>query len=108
MMKKINVFFAILLLVFFSGCMDLPDDLIAPEWDTELNLPLINKSYTLDEIIKPQAHIIVDTSGTDIYLLQSDKYYLNSNLSEFVYRSDQFRSTLPTLTSDNDSAVAYI
>ena len=107
-MKKINVFFAILVLVFFSGCMDLPDDLIAPEWDTELNLPLINKSYTLDEIIKPQQHITIDTTGPDIYLLQSDKYYLNSNLSEFVDISDQSSSSIPTLTSDNDSAIAYI
>ena len=83
-MRRFKLLIATLVLFLLAGCMDVPKDFIAPQWDTELNLPLINKTYTLDDIIKPQDHISVDTTGSDIYLLQSDKYYLNNNLSEFV------------------------
>ncbi len=108
MMKRYKLLIAASMFTLLAGCMDVPKDFIAPQWDTDLNLPLINKSYTLNDIIKPQDHIIADTSGSDIYLLQSDKYYLNSNLSEFVKINEQSLSSIPTLTSDSDSLVTYV
>ncbi len=107
-MKRFKLLFATLTLIIFAGCMDVPKDFIAPQWDTDLNLPLINKTYTLDDIIKPQDHITVDTSGSDIYILQSDKYYLNNNLLDFVDISDRVLSNIPTLTSDSDSSITYV
>jgi hypothetical protein len=106
--KRFKLLLAASMFIFLAGCMDVPKEFIAPQWDTDLNLPLINKSYTLDDIIKPQDHITVDTSGGDIYLLQSDKYYLNNNLSEFVKIDEQSLSSIPTLTSDSDSLITYV
>jgi hypothetical protein len=107
-MRRVKLLLATSVLILLAGCMDVPNDFIAPQWDTELNLPLINKTYTLDDIIKPQSHITVDTSGSDIYLLQSDKYYLNNNLSEFVTISEETSSNIPAITSDSDSSVTYV
>ena len=107
-MKRVKLFIAASMFVLLAGCMDVPKDFVAPQWDTNLNLPLINKTYTLNDIIKPQNHITVDTSGGDIYLLQSDKYYLNNNLSEFVKISEESLSSIPILTSDSDSLITYL
>ena len=107
-MKRVKLFIAASMFVLLAGCMDVPKDFVAPQWDTNLNLPLINKTYTLNDIIKPQNHITVDTSGGDIYLLQSDKYYLNNNLSEFVKISEESLSSIPTLTSNSDSSINYV
>lgn len=106
--KKIKLIVAALVFVYFGGCVDIPDDLIAPEWDTEFNLPLLNKTYTLDEILKPQSHITVDTSGEDIYLLQSDKYYLNSSLYDFVDINEESFNNIPSETSNSESNIVYI
>lgn len=106
--KRFKLVFVFLMLIYFGGCVDVPDDLITPEWDTEFNLPLFNKTYTLDEIIKPQSHITVDTSDEDIYLLQSDKYYLNSNLAEFVDINEESSNNIPIETSNSDSEIVYI
>ena len=107
-MKRFKLLLSTLAFIIFAGCMDVPKDFIAPQWDTELNLPLINKTYTLDDIMKPQDHITVDTTGQDIYLIQSDKYYLNSNLSDFVDISDRSLTNIPTVTSESDTFVTYI
>ena len=107
-MKRFKLFFTASTFVLLAGCMDVPKDFVAPQWDTDLNLPLINKTYTLDDIIKPQNHISVDSSGGDIYLLQSDKYYLNNNISEFVKINDESLSSIPTLTSNSDSTISYV
>jgi len=107
-MKRFKRLLTASVVIILAGCMDVPKDFIAPQWDTDLNIPLINKTYTLNDIIKPQDHITVDTSGEDIYLLQSDKYYLNNNISEFVKIDEQSLSSLPTLTSDSDTSINYI
>jgi hypothetical protein len=105
--KKLNLMF-VLVFAYFGGCMDVPDDLIAPEWDTEFNLPLLKKTYTLDDIIKEQPHITIDTSDTNIYLLRSDKYYLNTNLSDFVDINDESFNNISSTTSNSDSDIVYV
>ncbi|MFH0733538.1 MAG: hypothetical protein V1773_03080 [bacterium] len=53
-MNKFFTRFILLLLViipFLSGCFDAPKDPVMPTWDVELNLPLVNKTLTLNEIL---------------------------------------------------------
>jgi len=92
------------------SCVDVPDDVIFPEWDIELNVPLMNRTYTLKQIIKSQEHISIDTTeDNDIFLLQSGKYFLNSSLSEFVQINETSSlENVPTLTSQNDSFIVYV
>jgi hypothetical protein len=113
-MKLLNINRTILLLVigafYFVSCIDVPEDIVLPEWDVELNVPLINKSYTLKEIIKEQKHISIDTTdGKDIFLLQSGKYFLNRSLSEFMQINETSSlENVPTITSQTDSFIVYV
>jgi hypothetical protein len=82
--KIIISIFAILLLLF--GCFELPDELILPEWDTDINLPIANRRFTIDELIKEQGYI--STSGLtiedSIYVVETEAYKLNSDISDFI------------------------
>lgn len=75
---------AILLLLF--GCFELPDQLILPEWDTDLNIPIANKRFTIDELIKKQGFIATDglTIEDSIYVMESEVHKLDSDISDFV------------------------
>ncbi len=75
-----------LLTLFMSGCLDIPKNLVMPQWDVDLNIPIVNRSYSLNDIIKKQNYISVQDSGTpnDIYLIQSDEYSISKDVSTFV------------------------
>ncbi|RPI75148.1 MAG: hypothetical protein EHM47_03385, partial [Ignavibacteriales bacterium] len=95
-------------LVFIS-CVDMPDEVLLPDWDIELNVPLMKRDYTLKEIIKSQEHITIDTIDNNIFLLQSGQYFLNSSLSEFVQISETSSlENVPTITSQSDSFIVYV
>ena len=108
--KKRVILLVLITAFYFVSCVDVPQDLVIPEWDVDLNVPIINKSYTLKDIIKDQDQITIDTTeDNDIYLLQSGKYFLNSSLSEFV-QIDESTSieNIRAITSGNDSFVTYV
>ncbi len=89
MYKKFSYFFVPALLVFSFfrlGCLDIPGNLVMPQWDVDLNIPIIDRSYALNDIIKHQNYISIQDSGTaqSIYLIQSDNYSLSKDVSSFV------------------------
>ncbi|HEX9740451.1 MAG TPA: hypothetical protein VGA29_06715, partial [Ignavibacteriaceae bacterium] len=107
--KKYHLILLLLSAFVFIRCVDLPDEVILPDWDIELNIPLVNRVYTLKEIIKTQEHISIDSADNNIFLLQSGKYYLNSSLSEFVQINETSSlENVPTITSLNDSFIVYV
>ena len=59
-MRKLKILY--LLLPFLSGCWDLPIDMSIPQWDTDFNLPLTHKNYTLEDLIKTDKYISLDDS----------------------------------------------
>jgi hypothetical protein len=85
---------AILLSLWINGCVDLPTDLKAPQWDVDLNVPLVNRSYTLNDIIKKQKYISIQgTSSTEsIYVLQSDTYLQNVNITNSTKVNSEMNS----------------
>jgi hypothetical protein len=97
-MNFLNKRFLIILFSFLSiwlvGCVDLPTSFKAPQWDVDLNLPLVNRSYTLNDIIKKQKYISVQgTSSADsIYVLQSDNYFQSTGISKFIRLTAQTSS----------------
>ncbi|MFC2094342.1 hypothetical protein ACFLSH_01805 [Bacteroidota bacterium] len=82
--KFIISIFVILLLLF--GCFELPDELILPEWDTDINLPIANRRFTIDELIKEQGYIATDglTIEDSIYVAETEAYKLDSDISDFI------------------------
>ena len=103
-----------LLLVYvsisFVSCFELPDELVAPQWQVDLNVPVMNKFYTLEELLNDDPHITIDTSGgNSIYILQSETFGLNSGVDEFMQITEQASSqNNPVPASDSDSTIAYV
>lgn len=75
-------------LIFISGCVDVPKDLVMPKWDVSLNVPIANKTYTLwDAIKKDTSKLKYYRSGTNLGLLyysdikKIEKITVGDNLS---------------------------
>ncbi len=89
-MRKIYSDLLLIVLIIFSflrlGCMDLPGKLVMPQWNVDLNVPIVNRSYDLSDIIKNQNYISVEDSGTtqSIYYIQSDNYSISKDVSAFI------------------------
>ena len=87
-MKKLISALSILSLfsAFIIGCFDLPGDIIMPEWDVDLNVPIINKTYTIYDMFKPESKNSITSTLTsdDFYLVQSDNYTANTKVADYV------------------------
>ena len=91
MKKSINIFLTTVIILGTSmvlnltGCFDLPNDVIMPQWDVDLNVPLLKKAYTLEDIIKSDKEPNISIDPIDsLYVIQSDNYLSTSGISEFL------------------------
>lgn len=102
----VSVFISILSI----NCFNVPDDIVLPEWDAGFNVPIMNKSYLMEEIVKRQAQIIVDTTSDDnIFLLLSEKYNSSTGVTKYVKINSASKSlNNPIVTSETDSTIIYI
>ncbi len=104
---------SILLSFLVGGCIDLPTNLKAPQWDVDLNVPLVNRSYTLNDIIKQQKYLSIQgTSSADsIYVLQSDTYTQSADVSNFIQLNTQTSSKgniIPVVNSIDTSITIWL
>jgi hypothetical protein len=79
------------LLITLPGCFDIPEELILPEWDVELNIPITNKTYTLYDMFKPQSKysLTSELNSEDFYLVRSDNFTSNSEVTDYIRLLDQ-------------------
>lgn len=84
-MKKI-IF--VILITVFPACIDIPDDIILPEWDSELNLPIKTGKYFISEII--------DSVKNSNILLRDTLYFGSDYFYDSVYfiTTEETKSTL--------------
>lgn len=90
--------------IFMFSCLDMPDDIKAPTWDVELNVPVIDTTYYLEEIIKTDDNIKIDsTSGKKVYTIETDDYNNKFGVSDFIRNqlNGQFLENVPVLTGDS-------
>ncbi len=92
-------------IIFISACNEIPSEFVLPEWDTELNIPIANRHFTMEDLIDEQGYL--STSGLTvedgIYVVESEAYNLNTDLSEFVKLSGFTSiSDLPVQTDSQD------
>jgi hypothetical protein len=93
----------LLIVVLVPGCVNLPTNPVMPQWNVDLNVPLVNRSYTLDDIIKKQNYISVQpNSQGGIYLIQSDHYNQSVGVSNFIKVT-----SAATLTNQSVPVVNY-
>jgi len=114
MKKYILLLFITLVL---TACDDLPSDLSFPIWDVDLNLPLTERNYTLDQLVKRDRFISADTNGLGnwLYIVTSDEYYegfsvedVNKNLLDGDFGYDVPLITVDTLVKLQLSSGAEI
>ncbi len=56
--KKLPYLVALLIFSFYSGCTDFPGKLIMPTWNVDLNVPVYNRSYTLQDAINKDSSMV--------------------------------------------------
>ena len=64
-----------LLLFVVSSCIDPPDQFIAPTYDVELNFPITDSLYTIEDFIDNDSNFVPSTDPDKLGLL----YYINTN-----------------------------
>lgn len=99
-----------IVLVSLPGCFDIPDELLLPQWDVETNIPILNKKYTIQELLENQNYLrISPVEGDDsLYLLESDEYSVTNGLKDFVFLSNPSASLGNEVYSSNyDSTILY-
>ena len=104
------VLVGILAILNFTGCVDIPNDVIMPQWDVDLNVPLLKKSYVLEDIVKSDkdAYISIDPIDS-LYVIHSDDYLSSTGVSKFMQMTNESSSNdnvLPVV--QNDSLQIYI
>jgi|GEM_PF-5341825 len=107
-MKKI--FLTLIFIPLFVGCMDFPEDITIPSWDTEFNLPLMNRKYELGELIKTDKYISVDSQNGFIYVAHHEDYGGKQGTENFIEgRIDQSKNdiTIPVTNGQGTIGVAY-
>lgn len=48
----------LVLLINYSGCTDFPSKLVLPTWNVDLNVPVFNRSYTLQDVINKDSSMV--------------------------------------------------
>jgi hypothetical protein len=95
------------LAVLIQGCVSLPNDVIMPQWDTDLNLPLTTKTYILNDIIKSPNYISIN-SPDSTYLISIDSLGQNVSISQFVNVNTESSSPTVPVFTNNTTQTAYI
>ncbi len=92
--------------LFVHGCIDPPDQFIAPSYDVELNFPITDSLYTIDDFLGDDSNFVSSTDPDKLGLL----YYVNKNSIEPFYVEDNLilddvevsnSTTLKSITIDD-------
>lgn len=87
MLKLVLRFLAAIFFVFsIESCVDLPTDIVLPEWEVDLTIPVMNRYHTLDDILNSYENKNIQPSGINdsIYLIESDNYSIESDIFQFL------------------------
>ena len=84
------------MVVLIQGCVSLPTDVIMPQWDTNFNIPITSKIYTLNDIIKSQNYISINPQD-NTYLIASDSLNQTIPISQFIQINSE--RSAPTVLS---------
>ncbi len=78
-MKRI---YFILLAIIAYACVEIPSDLSAPEWDVNLNIPITDRFYNIDSLLKDSEYGRPEQVGNYIiYSFYSDTMFYQTGIS---------------------------
>ncbi|GAB5465517.1 MAG: hypothetical protein Kapaf2KO_09530 [Candidatus Kapaibacteriales bacterium] len=73
-MKKLISLVAIMAAIIVS-CVDLPTDVVFPEWNTTARIPITQQSYRLGDIVNLDDEVTIDSSmNPSLYKVRSETY----------------------------------
>ncbi len=70
-----------LLSFFVISCIDLPDEMIAPTWDLNLNFPITDSTITLGDMIDGDSSIVTSENPQSLGLL----FFMQENLIDPIF-----------------------
>jgi hypothetical protein len=73
MKRKILLLFGIPFFIFLSGCFEKPSEPVLPTWDVDLTVPILDKTFTLGELVEKDTTYLKVGSGNQIYYSTSEK-----------------------------------
>jgi len=73
MKRKILLLFGIPFFIFLSGCFEKPSEPVLPTWDVDLTVPILDKTFTLGELVEKDTTYLKVESGNQIYYSTSEK-----------------------------------
>lgn len=84
-MKLKFTVFALLSGMIINSCIDIKDDYTAPNWDTDLNIPLTNRFYSIDELTDNSKYVSIDSiNGDHLLILRTDTLQERYGLEKFT------------------------
>jgi hypothetical protein len=96
------------LAVLFHGCVSLPTDVIMPQWDADLNVPITTKIYNLNDIIKSPDYISIN-SKDNTYMITSGSLDQNVPVSQFIQiNTERSTPTAPVLADSKTTLGVFI
>ncbi len=110
-LKLLLVIISLSIHLFFAGCVDIPDDIIFPKWDVDMNLPLVNRSFTMDDVLKTKDYVykVPGSSNDTVYLFQSKVVEQSTDIREFLRLDEVIQlEGLILPASQFDSTLIYI
>jgi hypothetical protein len=98
----------LLLLVGLNSCFKVPDQLVMPSWDTDLNLPITNRTYQLNDIINKSSYIKEDTiNGKIVYSITSDTLHDSFGIGDyFKGKLDQTFNNLEFVIQNKEGTIS--
>ncbi|MDR3665604.1 MAG: hypothetical protein P4L35_02060 [Ignavibacteriaceae bacterium] len=95
------------LALIISGCVSLPSDVIMPQWDTDLNLPITTKNYKLSDIIKSQDYISINSQDST-YMISGDSLSQNVAISAFMVVNTETSTPSVSVIAGNPAPDTYL
>ncbi len=87
-MKALIIILIAATVLSFSSCIDTPKDMVLPNWDVDVNLPITSKTYTLVDIIDPNSNPNLTISGESasdsLYVLMANDLQDTSPIADNI------------------------
>lgn len=96
-------------LIITSGCYEIPNEIIFPEWNVDLNIPIANKRFTIDELIREQGFLATENLSIEdsIYIMGTEIYDLNTDISDFIQLVGFTKLTNIPVFTDSQNVTLY-
>ncbi len=91
----------LLSVLWIHGCIDLPDEVILPRWDVELNIPITERSYFLAEILDSARNPNIDIFS-QVDVADSLYMFVSSDISGSAAIHDTIKIPVQQIPTDFD------